>query len=128
MLVSCSFCGGVHSRGVSCNKRTVNNSRIKEANYITRFRSSRLWRNKREQIKTRDKFLCQVCLQKGKYNFYKLEVHHIRAISKAWAKRLDENNLITLCCSCHKMAEKEEISARELLEILKNVHAIRGVY
>ena len=42
-------------------------------------------------------------------NFQKLEVHHIDAISNNWNSRLDSNNLITLCSSCHKSAENGNI-------------------
>lgn len=119
MLVSCSYCSGLHSRGFACQNRPKNNSRVKEANYITRFRSSRLWQNKRNEIKARDLFLCQVCFQKGTYVFNKLEVHHISPISKAWEKRLENGNLITLCATCHKMAELGEIRKKDLLEIVE---------
>jgi 5-methylcytosine-specific restriction enzyme A len=121
MLVSCSYCGGQHQRGQTCQKKP---SRKKEANYITRFRSGRHWKKKREEIKTRDKFLCQNCLKNGKYTFEKLEVHHIRPISKAWHKRLENTNLITLCSGCHKMAEYLEINPSDLMKIAeKNADA-----
>lgn len=119
MMVSCSYCGGVHTRGFQCGKRPKD-KRKKEETYITRFRSTNVWKRKREEIKARDKFLCQWCKQKGTYVFTKLEVHHIWPISKAWNKRLDNSNLITLCTYCHKMADNEEISRKELLEIVQN--------
>jgi 5-methylcytosine-specific restriction endonuclease McrA len=124
LLVSCSYCNGLHARGFTCPSRPKNNSRKKENNDITRFRSLRIWQKKRGEIKTRDKFLCQVCLLDGKYTFQKLEVHHIIPISKNWNKRLDNKNLITLCSSCHKMAENEEIKTSVLLKIAKNADAL----
>lgn len=72
------------------------------------------------EIKERDKFLCQYCLKNGKIVFQKLEVHHIDPISKAWHKRLDNGNLITLCSFCHKMAETGDIKKNDLLLIVKN--------
>lgn len=119
MLVSCSYCNGFHNRGEKCKNRPVNNSRKKEENYITRFRSTRIWQRKRDEIKTRDKYLCQNCLKNGKYTFQKLEVHHIRPISKAWHKRLENSNLITLCAPCHKMADLGNISASKLGELIE---------
>lgn len=119
MLVSCSYCNGFHKRGVTCQNKPKSNNRKKEENHITRFRSSRLWAKKRLEIKTRDKFLCQNCLKNGKYTFQKLEVHHIRPISKAWDKRLDNGNLITLCVTCHKMAENQGIKIGEQLEMVE---------
>lgn len=117
MLVSCSYCSGRHNRGVNCPRRPRAANRAKEENYITRFRSSRAWQNIRGEIKKRDKFLCMACLQNGRYTFDKLEIHHIRPISKAWHLRLTASNLITLCVNCHKMAENGEIEAAELTKM-----------
>ena len=123
MLVSCSYCNGLHARGFTCPSRPKNNRAKKEETNISRFRSLRVWQKKRSEIKTRDKFLCQACLLDGKYTFKKLEVHHIYSISEKWNKRLDNKNLITLCTACHKMAENGEIKRAVLLEIAKNADA-----
>jgi 5-methylcytosine-specific restriction enzyme A len=122
MLVSCSYCNGIHKRGFVCgNKPKIR--RTKEPNYITRFRSSHLWKKKREEIKRRDKFLCQYCLLNDKYVFKGLEVHHIHSIANKWTRRLDNNNLITLCYTCHKMAENEEIKQTLLIKIAQQNNA-----
>jgi 5-methylcytosine-specific restriction enzyme A len=122
MLVSCGYCNAFHKRGETCSNKPINNSRKKETNEITRFRSSRLWQKKRHEIKVRDKFLCQNCLKNGIYQFNKLEVHHISPISKSWNKRLKNNNLITLCSTCHKMADNNDISISMLKSMIKNSH------
>lgn len=116
MLVSCRYCNAFHKRGEICNNRPKLNYK-KEINAITRFRSSRLWQKKRQEIKIRDKYLCQYCKKNGIYQFNKLEVHHISPISKSWNKRLKNNNLITLCSACHKKADNNEIPIEELKEI-----------
>lgn len=115
MLVSCRYCNQIHKRGQACQNRPVNNSRKKEVNHITKFRSARIWQKKRLEIKQRDKFLCQNCKKNGLYNFSKLEVHHITPISKNWNKRLKNDNLITLCSRCHKDADNGNISKKELI-------------
>ncbi len=120
MLVSCSYCSGFHTRGVSCPKKPKLDSRKKEETFISRFRSSRLWKNKRDEIKARDLFLCRTCFEKGTYVWSKLSVHHISPISKAWDKRLENGNLITLCATCHKMSEDGNIKASYLLELAQN--------
>jgi len=117
MLVSCSYCNGLHARGYACQNRPKNNSRKKEDTYISKFRSTRLWQRKRDEIKKADKYLCQVCLLDKRYIFQKLEVHHIWPISEKWNKRLLNENLITLCSACHKMADNGEIKRAVLLEI-----------
>lgn len=116
MLKSCSYCGRIHKRGERCPSKSSN---LKKNTYIDKFRKTRQWRNKREQIVQRDKHLCQVCLRnqyntQRQYNFDNLEVHHIVPIKDNWNKRLDDTNLITLCRYHHELAEKGEISAIEL--------------
>ena len=125
MLVSCSYCNGRHARGLDCKNKPVNNSRKKVGNDITRFRSSNAWQKKRLEIKSRDKFLCQACLIEKRYIFQKLEVHHITPISISWYKRLENDNLITLCSSCHSLAENGNITSRELLKIVQGKNAIQ---
>lgn len=120
MLVSCKYCGTTHKRGYKCPNRPTYNYYKKEYNEVRKFRSSRIWQKKREEIKKRDKFLCQNCLSNGILNFKKLEVHHIDSISTNWNSRLDENNLITLCSSCHKIAEIGEIKKTFLQDLIKN--------
>lgn len=117
MLTSCSYCSGLHNRGETCSKRPKLNSGKKEQTYITKFRSSSLWRKKRNEIKIRDKYLCQICLQDQKYIFNKLDVHHIRPIIDSWNNRLNSLNLITLCRPCHYLADNNEIEKSLLLEI-----------
>lgn len=124
MLVSCSYCNGFHKRGVICPSRPKENRRTeKDPTYVFRFRSSRAWQVKRDEIKTRDKFLCIYCKKNGRYVFSRLSVHHIRPIAKAWDLRLENSNLITLCSTCHKMAEDGNIKAVELVELVKNAVA-----
>jgi 5-methylcytosine-specific restriction protein A len=123
MLVSCSYCNRFHNRGVICPNRPKRRRSEIEANYINRFRSSKAWQDKRGEIRIRDKNLCRFCQKNGKYVFSRLSVHHIRPIAKAWHLRLENDNLITLCDVCHKMADNEEISAVELVELVKNAVA-----
>jgi len=52
------------------------------------------------------------------YNFNDLEVHHIERIADAWDKRLEDNNLISLCRYHHELAEKGTIPAKELKNII----------
>uniref|UniRef100_UPI0020BF65E9 HNH endonuclease n=1 Tax=Lysinibacillus sp. D4B2_S17 TaxID=2941225 RepID=UPI0020BF65E9 len=52
------------------------------------------------------------------YNFTDLEVHHIEPIANAWDKRLEDNNLISLCRYHHELVEKGSIPAEELKNII----------
>ena len=73
---------------------------------------------KREEIKKRDKYLCQVCLKYGRFIYQDVQVHHIIPINKDYDKRLDSNNLITLCTLHHKDAERGFISVEELHSLI----------
>lgn len=54
--------------------------------------------NTKAMVLNRDNYACQYC--KGKHRDSKLEVHHIVFRSQGGSDK--ENNLITLCHSCHK--------------------------
>lgn len=61
--------------------------------------------NTKEMVLSRDNYTCQYC--KGKHKDSKLEVHHIIYRSNHGSD--DENNLITLCQTCHKLLHNGEI-------------------
>ena len=118
MLKTCSVCGKIHDFNKVCRKPIR-----KKTTESSRFRNTYEWKNKRESIKIRDKYLCKVCMS-GKhdtdyrYTYNELEVHHIVPIEEDYSKRLDSNNLITLCQMHHKMAENGKISREELKEMI----------
>ena len=118
MLKTCSICGKIHDFNQVCT-RSCNKKDTK----ASKFRKTNRWTQKSRSIRTRDKYLCRVCLS-GKYEtpyrytYKELEVHHIVPIEEDYSKRLDSNNLITLCRMHHEMAESGEISREELLEMV----------
>lgn len=118
--VTCPYCGVV-KRGHKC----INKPKRKEKDTKERkFRNTKGWAKKSKEIRERDKYLCQVCLS-GTYdtfyqvNYKDLEVHHIVPLKEDYNKRLDNDNLITLCKFHHKMAEKGEISREELKNLIR---------
>jgi 5-methylcytosine-specific restriction enzyme A len=117
LLVSCSYCGSMHPRKVGCKKKP---SRIKEPNLLTRFRSSYQWQKKSKEIQKRDKYLCQYCYIHNQYTFDNIEVHHIESLEDNFDKRMDNNNLISLCAFHHKEAEAKKIDASLLTKIAMN--------
>lgn len=69
-----------------------------------KFYNSRAWRNKRLEIIERDNRECQRCKELGKLTISEdniLEVHHIEHLKDRPDLALDDDNLITLCISCH---------------------------
>lgn len=124
MLKSCSHCGSIHSRTYQCPSKP---KRAKQPTYIDKFRWSRRWTTKRKQINERDKYLCQVCIRKlhntqQQYNFTNIEVHHIVPLVEDYNLRLDDDNLICLCSSHHKMAECGDIDKSELIRIVSEIY------
>ena len=65
MLRTCNICGGIHQEDKMC-KRKYPNKKNSKANS---FRNTNAWITKREQIKRRDKCLCQVCLMNNIYTY-----------------------------------------------------------
>ena len=76
MLRTCNVCGGIHQEDKMC-KRKYPSKKNSKANS---FRNTNDWITKREQIKRRDKYLCQVCLMNNIYTYNNLQVHHITPI------------------------------------------------
>lgn len=120
MLKSCSRCGKIHDFNKMCYK----NRQVRGLTDADKFRKTYKWHKKSEDIRDRDKHLCRCCLANifettDVYNFNKLEVHHITALEEDYNRRLDDDNLITLCCFHHKLADKGVIS-KEILYKLVN--------
>ena len=118
MLKTCSVCGKIHDFNKVCRRKTT--KKYTEAN---KFRKTYKWTEKSKYIKQRDNYLCQVCLldkynTNYKYTYKELEVHHIIPLEEDYNKRLDSDNLITLCRYHHELAEKGEISREELQKII----------
>lgn len=120
MLKSCQYCGRIHDKNFDCGKKPVKKKYFRSAD---KFRGSNEWKYKREHIKERDNYLCQVCIRKlygtiRQFNASDLSVHHAVPIEEDYDKRLDDNNLITICNKHHEMAESGEIPRIEILKII----------
>lgn len=70
-----------------------------------KFYKSKEWIKGRQLAIVRDHALCRDCLDKDVITPYNT-VHHIVPIKKDWSKRLDIDNLICLCESCHQKRHK----------------------
>jgi 5-methylcytosine-specific restriction endonuclease McrA len=82
------------------------------------FRHSEKWKNKAVEIKERDHWMCKNCLKNKIFTYKDLEVHHIIPLEEDINQGLDDENLITLCRSCHEAAEKGEISRQDLRKMI----------
>lgn len=120
MLRSCQYCGRIHDSKFICPNKPQRINKITEAD---KFRWTSKWQNKREEIKQRDLYLCQICIRElydtvYKYNTEELEVHHNIPINEDYNKRLDNDNLITVCDRHHKMCDRGEIPREEVQRII----------
>ena len=70
------------------------------------FYHSKEWEVVRAVAKARDYGLCKDCLCNGMTTLYDT-VHHIIPIKVNYSKRLDIDNLISLCESCHKIRHRK---------------------
>ena len=123
MLKTCKHCGVVSENHVCPYRKSRQKSGDRQSD---KFRNTKAWQRKRDEIKTRDKWLCQVCIR-NKYNtlsflnYKTVQVHHITPIAEDYNRRLDNDNLISLCAYHHKMAEEGQIPRTELYAIVEEI-------
>lgn len=91
-------------------KRKENIRYYKQTTYdrdskYNKFYKSKEWIKGRQLAIVRDHALCRDCLDKDVITPYNT-VHHIVPIKEDWSKRLDIDNLICLCESCHQKRHK----------------------
>ena len=123
MLKTCSRCGIVPQNHICPYKHYRNKDNNNQAN---KFRKSKAWTRKSIEIRERDNYLCQVCIRNlfntiQTYNYNKLEVHHIVPIHEDYDLRLENDNLITLCCYHHKLADNGQIPRALLSKIILGI-------
>ena len=121
MKKSCTYCGKIHDKKYKCPGKP---SRQNAVSKTDKYRSSEEWKNKRQEIRQRDLNLCVLCRlglccfdDRFLYNS-KVEVHHITPLIEDWSKRLDNDNLISLCKYHHKLAESGIISRQKLRDLI----------
>jgi hypothetical protein len=82
---------------LSCHNKNQDKGLSKER---TKFQNSKEWKRLRINCFKRDKFKCQSCNKK--FNYKKLNAHHILGWKERRGLRLCLKNLITLCRKCHE--------------------------
>lgn len=122
-LRSCQYCGKIHATDFDCGKKPQKKYKYIRPEYDS-FRNTVKWKLKREEIKERDYFLCQIC-RRNLYNTKRilnpesLEVHHCEKIREDYEKRLDNDNLLTVCEYHHKKCDSGEIPKEIVQEIIR---------
>lgn len=119
MFKACSRCGKIHEIGKKCYSNSRNY--YQHSPEIRKFRNSQAWRKKAEEIKERDKYLCQICLKRNIFNAKDLSVHHIVPAEESEALRLENSNLITVCEIHHRECESGKIARTEQQAIVDEI-------
>ena len=114
---SCSKCGKIHDINYKCNANYK--YEIRNDVEIRKLRNKNSWKKKAVQIKEDSKYLCELCLEEGIYNYKDLEIHHITKIRDNRDRLLDNYNLICLCKHHHKLADEGNINQDYLFELAK---------
>jgi len=122
MLKSCRYCMRVHDSKIDCGRKPAPKY-FKRNNERDKFRWTIEWQHKREEIRIRDNQLCQVCIRKlydtlDQYTYNDVSVHHAIALTDDFNRRLDNDNLITICGYHHEMAEAGKIPYKEIQKII----------
>ena len=126
MYKACSRCGRVHSSDYKCNHNKPKWDYLRYGTAEERkLRSTQAWIDKSKQVREDAQHLCEVCRDRGVYNYNSLEVHHIVKLRDDNTKLLDDSNLIALCVQHHKLADSGQLDKNYLFDlaqkrILKN--------
>lgn len=86
-----------------CSKHTKESNRYNRErtdSKYTEFYKTTEWKVARGIALARDNYQCVLCKRKGIKKKADM-VHHIIPVKKDWGKRLDINNLMSLCDGCH---------------------------
>lgn len=119
LCVDCAFIGGFLSEKeyLTLHGISMANVHVKPENgkivlyfgkgYIKDTRHTPKYREWRTSVFERDKYRCVNCGKVGG----ELQAHHIKSYAKHKDLRLDINNGVTLCKSCHKDIHKKKVIA-----------------
>lgn len=118
VLKACPYCGRVHDSREDCGRRPQKRWGKRDSR-ADRFRSSEAWKRKSLEIRERDRFCCQACIRNMPGTTRRIEydgvsVHHAVPIDVDYDRRLDNDNLISLCAYHHRQAEIGVLSAGKI--------------
>ena len=74
----------------------------------TEFYRSRPWKRTRLAALARDNYLCRACMERDRVTAATV-VDHIKPLKLAWEKRLDLDNLQSLCAKCHSIKTVQDL-------------------
>lgn len=117
MYKTCSRCGKIHDTRYKCSIGRYTGRQSEEY----KLRNTYDWQQKSIEIRDKANWMCEVCRDRdNRYEYNNLEVHHIVKLKDAPGLLLDNYNLVCLCASCHKKADRGEIDVEYLRKLAKN--------
>jgi 5-methylcytosine-specific restriction endonuclease McrA len=94
-------------RCLKCHNIKQDKGKSKER---TKFNTSDKWKMVRELAFIRDNYTCKMCNNRGSV---KLNGHHVKSYKNHPKERLNTDNIVTLCESCHlKLHHKKEYKTK----------------
>ena len=126
MYKSCSRCGKIHDASIKCPMR-FRTTTYRDNTGERKLRSTHKWTKKSKEIREKANYLCEVCRDKGIYNYKNLEVHHIDSVQDNPEKLLETHNTICLCQKHHKQADAGKIDREYLLMLAEEREARQTV-
>ena len=115
----CQVCRKIHEG--RCERPRQYGKYGKRNSAADKFRNSQSWRRKTAVILERDFHCCRLCASAGVICTHDLSVHHIVPLSVDYDKRLDDDNLITLCRLHHEQAERGAVPAALLRRLAAEI-------
>ena len=112
---SCPWCGKIHPVGYKCSAKPVRKYRYSYEE--SKLRSKSAWTEKSIQIRNDAENMCEVCRDKGIYNYRDVSVHHIEKLKEKPELWLEDDNLICLCRECHRLADAGLIEKKYLHDL-----------
>lgn len=112
MFKACSKCGKIHDVNQRCHHDDTHKDERQR-----KLRSKYIWTLKSREVREKANYLCEVCRDQGKIVYDNVEVHHILPLRDYHDLFLENNNLICLCATCHKKAEKNQIDKDYLIKL-----------
>lgn len=114
MFKACAKCGKIHRYNDKCIVPRVYSGEERK------LRSTNAWTQKSLEIREKANYLCEVCKDKGIWEYNNLEVHHIVKLKNKNEGLLDNYNLVCLCRGCHKKADEGLIDKDYLLSLARH--------
>lgn len=120
----CEKCSDIVSQNDRDRYRQYNRNRIENDREYVKFYNSSQWIKLRDSVRARYFNLCIPCMYRAMVlnilPIYRGEdtgcceyIHHIIPVKDCWEDRLDSDNLICVCSSCHKYIHNTYDSSEE---------------